>query len=251
MKKAKILLLAILCLSFAGSAFVRNFEHPSATLLAGQFISFQVVGDLAYGIGAPAYASISSGRETLYPSGYDITCKYELSAKYPGISDTLIITRTVSNSEPFGLSGMYLAENLPSEFVIVSSNVAIDGVPISFYYSGALPDQMIRGFDTYRWVLGFPGEPGPFDNIVETGQVLSLQYEILFEAPGDYTLPFHTVCFYGDGSGFFTTSDTLFVFVQEENDVPTLSQWGMLIMALLILAMGTVAAARRRRTAIA
>ncbi len=195
------------------------------------------------------FPSTSSGQDTLHPSGYDITCEYELSATYPGISDTLVITRTVANSEPFHLSGMYLAENLPPEFVIVSSHIAIDGFPISFYYSGALPDQMIRCFDTYRWVLGFPGEPGPFDNTVGTGQVLSLQYEILFEAPGDYILPFHTVCFYGDGSGFFTTSDTLFVFVQEENNVPTLSQWGMLIMALLILAIGTVAV-RRRRTVI-
>jgi len=38
--------------------------------------------------------------------------------------------------------------------------------------------------------------------------------------------------------------------VQQENAIPTLSQWGMLIMALLILAVGTIAAIRGRRAVI-
>lgn len=128
--------------------------------------------------------------------------------------------------------------------------MTIDNQPISFFYSGALPDQVISGYDTYRWVIDLPGEPEVSENTLGAGQTLSLRYGAICETPGSYILPFHTVCFYGNGSGFFTTSDTMFVLVQQENIVPTLSQWGMLILALLLLAAGTIAAIRRRRTAI-
>ncbi len=195
------------------------------------------------------FSSTSYGQDTLYPSGYDITCDHGLSATYLGISDTLVITWTIANNEDFVLSGLYLAENLPFEFDIISSHMTIDNQPISFFYSGALPDQVISGYNTYRWVIDLPGEPEVSENTLGAGQTLSLRYGAICETPGSYIMPFHTVCFYGNGSGFFTTPDTLFVLVQQENIVPTLSQWGMLIMALLLLAAGTIAAIRRRRTA--
>jgi hypothetical protein len=194
--------------------------------------------------------STSGGQEILHPSGHDIVCEYSLSAANMHISDTLVTTWTITNNEDFVLSGLYLAENLPFEFDIVSSRMAVDDQPVPFLFSGAMPDQIIPGYNTYRWVIDLPGQPEGSESILGADQMLNLQYEAICETPGSYILPFHTACFYGNGSGFFTTSDTLFVVVQQENDIPTLSWWGMFTMALLLLAAGTTAAIRRRKTVI-
>lgn len=189
----------------------------------------------------------SSGQETLYPPGYDIVCEYDLSASNIDITDTLVITRTITNNEVFDLSGLYLADNFPSEFNIVSSDVTIDGEQISSFFSGPIFHHVLIDYNSYRWVIDFPIGPGEFTNILRSGQTLLLLYRLTCEVPGNYVLPFHTVCFYGNDSGFFTTSDTLLVLVRTENNIPTLSEWGMSILALLLLAAGTMAVIRRKR----
>ena len=46
-----------------------------------------------------------------------------------------------------------------------------------------------------------------------------------------------------------TSMDLAFVITGEEQaDIPTLNEWGMIILALLLLAAGTIAVVRRRRT---
>jgi len=46
-----------------------------------------------------------------------------------------------------------------------------------------------------------------------------------------------------------TSLDLAFVINGGAEDIPTLNEWGMIIFALLILAAGTIAVIRRRRTA--
>ncbi len=194
------------------------------------------------------FSSASTGQETLYPSGYDIVCEYDLSASNMDTSDTLVITRIVANNEVFDLSNLYLADNFPSEFNIVSSDVTIDGEQISSFFSGPIFNQVLIDYNSYRWVIDFPTEPDSLDNTLGAGQTLSLQYWLTCETRGSYILPFHTACFYGNSTGFFTTSDTLYVLVQAANPIPTLSEWGMGILALLLLAAGTAAVVRRPAT---
>ena len=55
----------------------------------------------------------SLGQETVYPEGHDIVVTYELSSSDLEVGDTLLVTRTVTNNESFGLTNLYLAENLP------------------------------------------------------------------------------------------------------------------------------------------
>ncbi|UCC79706.1 MAG: IPTL-CTERM sorting domain-containing protein [Candidatus Zixiibacteriota bacterium] len=45
-----------------------------------------------------------------------------------------------------------------------------------------------------------------------------------------------------------TSLDLAFVITSGEEDIPTLNEWGMLILALLLLAAGTIAVVRRRKT---
>lgn len=45
-----------------------------------------------------------------------------------------------------------------------------------------------------------------------------------------------------------TSLDLAFVITGPEEDIPTLNEWGMLILALLLLAAGTIAVVRRRKT---
>jgi hypothetical protein len=42
--------------------------------------------------------------------------------------------------------------------------------------------------------------------------------------------------------------DLAFVITGPEEDIPTLNEWGMLILALLLLTAGTIAVIRKRRT---
>ena len=182
--------------------------------------------------------------ETLYPSKYDIGCRYNLSSTIILISDTLEITRMVGNNEDFALYDLYLSDNLPAEFEIISSRITIDGNPAAFYFSDGESGQVIEGYNGFRWVIDFPSSPDSLDNILEPGERLLLKYRIICASPGNYCLPFHSASFYGNGTGFFTVSDSLFVTVLSENMVPALSEWGMIILALLLIAASTAAVIR-------
>jgi len=196
------------------------------------------------------FTNITSARERLYPVGYSIFIKYNISTTIMTSSDTLEITRTLTNNEIFDLSGLYLSENLPPEFEVISSSMTINNNPIPFLYSGAIHNQVLSSYNAYRWVIDTPAGPDSISTAITAGQMLLLQYEIICDTPGNFMLPMHAACFYGDSTGFFTTSDTLQIIVLSENTIPTLSEWGLIILALLILVAGTVAIIRKRKTAI-
>jgi hypothetical protein len=78
MKRAKILLLAILCLSFAGSAFAQNVEYVGSALFSGPFNSVHVVGDYAYCVGGHSLhiLSITDPSNPYLVGGYAIDGEY-------------------------------------------------------------------------------------------------------------------------------------------------------------------------------
>jgi hypothetical protein len=195
------------------------------------------------------FSSAVSAQEVLYPAGYDIDFEYIYEPSDFYQTGSVKIYWTVENNEDFDLSGLYYTENLPTGLSVDDYSVFIDGAPIEAYYTGPQEGHLREGYDTYRWVIDFPNNSGQIDNILEPGKALRLQYEITADNPEDYVLPFHTVCFYGDDTGFFTLADTVFL-PPPAQEIPTLSEWGILIMALLLLAGATISAIGKNKIAV-
>lgn len=153
----------------------------------------------------------SEAEETVYPAGHNIVATYELSSTDLEIGDTLLVSRTVTNNESFGLANLYLTENLPFEFSILSYSLEIDGAPIPHVYLGPFWGEIFSSCNSYRWVIDDPAPSDTTNRILMPGESLVLDYGIICTTVGNYALPFHTLCAYGDTSGIFTVADSLTV----------------------------------------
>lgn len=153
----------------------------------------------------------SLAQEALYPEGHDIVVTYELSSSDLEIGDTLLVTRTVTNNESYGLTNLYLAENLPFEFSILSYSLEIDGAAIPHAHSGPLGGEVFPSCNSYRWIIDDPAPDDPANRVLMPGELLELEYAIICITVGNYALPLHTLCAYGDTSGIFTVADSLTV----------------------------------------
>ncbi len=152
----------------------------------------------------------------MYPGGYNIDCQYDLSASSLPANDTLVLIRTISNNESFGLTGLYFSENLPTEFEIIEHSVKINGSDISDQFTGNISPSVVNGYNTCEWLIDSPsGNPV---NVIYTGQELTFEFKVICNTPGDYQLPFHTSSFYGNGQGFFTTDNQISVIITEPPD---------------------------------
>jgi hypothetical protein len=153
----------------------------------------------------------SMAQEVIYPEGHNIVVTYGLSSFDLEIGDTLLASRTVTNNESFDLTNLYLAENLPFEFEILWYSLEIDGIPIPHYYSGPVRGDVFPSCDSYRWVIDDPAPGDTANRVLMPGESLALEYAIGCTTVGNYALPFHTLCAYGDTSGIFTVADSLAV----------------------------------------
>ncbi len=153
----------------------------------------------------------SAAQETLSPAGHNIAVTYELSSVDLEIGDILMVSRTVTNNESFGLTNLYLAENLPFEFSIPTYSLGIDGAPIPHAYSGPSGGEIFPSYNSYRWVIDDPAPGDTTNRILLPGESLVLGYSVTCATVGNYALPFHTMCVYGDTSGIFTVADSLTV----------------------------------------
>ncbi len=185
--------------------------------------------------------AIEFERDEVYPSGYSIEIEYQPSSSEISAGDLLTLSWSISNNEDFALSNLYLTDNLPPECPVVSSDILIGERPISFYFSGPLSDQILPGYDSYRWVIDFPHEPDSLANSLPPGSTLTLRYDVLFENPGQYELPLHTICFYGDSTGFFALGEPVSITVHPANEIPTLTEWGLILLILVLTATVTAA----------
>jgi len=92
--------------------------------------------------------------------------------------------------------------------------------------------------------------PGPFYPAADANgdcyvTATDVTYLILFLEHGGAE---PTFCWEYPPEGWGTSLDLSFVINGGAEDIPTLNEWGMIILALLILAVGTIAVIRRRRT---
>lgn len=156
---------------------------------------------------------LALAQEIIYPFGFSISSSYELSSTDFSTRDTLLVTWTVANNEGFDLTNMYLAENLPIEFTMLTYSVQISGSPVSHFFSGPISGEMVQSFNAYRWAIDLPAQGDSLNRPLSPGETLILGYAAICSTEGEFFLPFHTLCCYGNNTGIFSTADTIFVTV--------------------------------------
>lgn len=158
--------------------------------------------------------------ETIYPDGYNIVSAYMISAQQFNVNDTVLISRTLVNNDDFDLANLYLEDNLPLEFSLVSSSVEVNNVTISAYFSGPIVGEVLPSFKVYRWAIDLPDSSDVYNHMLHPGDVLNLEYAVTCPLVGEYYLPFHTLACFGDTTGIFTTADSIPLTVTPGVGVP-------------------------------
>nr|MBN2276784.1 T9SS type A sorting domain-containing protein [candidate division Zixibacteria bacterium] len=151
----------------------------------------------------------AEAQETLYPDSFDISSRYAINAITLELDDTLIIKRTIVNHEAFSLTGLYFSENLPVEFKIVDQSVRKNGQEIDYIFSQAQYNHEIPDQNTFSWIIDSLGNGSGYSNPVNPGDSLELEIRITSQELGDYILPLHSTVFYGNSTGFFSTSNDI------------------------------------------
>lgn len=162
---------------------------------------------------------LSYADDTVYPPGYNITCRYQLSDTLLDLGDTVLITRTLVNHEFFPLSGLFLSENLSPTFDQVSHSTRLNGVTINLTFVDDVADEIVTGYESYYWLIDEPDNPAGAHDTLFAGDSLTTVIALQCTETGTFILPFHSVAFYGNSTSFFATDDTLSVRVQLSSDV--------------------------------
>jgi hypothetical protein len=168
------------------------------------------------------------------------------SQNYPGtrpvdghldVIDTEIISLTLGSSEVTILAGAGQGQGgvLPATYGVIAEQLSNPALAESF-------------FDCYV-------EAYVFSQYVYNHVPIRLEATIDRYPPFGQTYTFNgCIAVYdspdpGQGNLIGNITSIELTLQQEQTEIPTLSEWGMLIMALLLLAAGTVAVVRRRRKA--
>ncbi|MBN1212124.1 MAG: hypothetical protein JXA92_06055 [candidate division Zixibacteria bacterium] len=160
-------------------------------------------------------AATTYSAEIIVPSGTNVALDYQISAVLLKTSDTLIITRELVNNESFSLTGLYISENLPFPFEIVTQTVELNHAAIDYIYMEALYGMIIHGYSTFYWLIDDPdGSPG-INNTIYPEDTLNLVLKITCSREGNYELSEHTASFYSEGNSYFTYGDSPLAIIFE------------------------------------
>jgi len=157
------------------------------------------------GVAAP------KAQEILYPEGHDIINIYYISSSDFDLTDTIEVVRVVVNNEPYELRNLYLSENLPPQFQLVSYSLTMNEDAISCLHTGPVLNEVVPGYYSHRWIIDLPEPDDPLNLTVAPGAALELRYNLTCGEVGQFTLPLHTACYYGDTTGLFTVADSIVV----------------------------------------
>ncbi len=168
---------------------------------------------LALAVAFTFFSADANSQETLFPPGYNIVPIFYLSSANFSVLDTVTVIRVLLNNESFSLQNLYLVDNLPNEFTLVDYSLLINDEAVPVVVSGPVEGEMYAGHKTYRWIIDSPNFWEPVNHLMGPGEFLELTYRFVANSPGSFQLPFHSLCFYGNGTGFFTTSGVISVEV--------------------------------------
>ena len=161
---------------------------------------------------------IAVADDVLYPANSEIEISYTLSSLELRPGDTLIVTRSLINNSDDVLNNLYWAENLPTDVDLVSSVINVNGNQISNYLFELEDDYVYEGYIAYHWVIDEPYAGDTYNYKVNSEGSAELIYKVIFPDEGNYTLPFHTLCFDNGNSGSYTIADPITINVVQVND---------------------------------
>ncbi|HDL03950.1 MAG: hypothetical protein DRP46_05005 [Candidatus Zixiibacteriota bacterium] len=151
--------------------------------------------------------------DDIYPPGTNIICRYSTDRTEYTSGDTMLIIRSLVNNESFSLTGLYMSDNLPPEFTLISCNLRINGVDIDHHFTGISQGLVIGFYDTYYWVVDSPDDSLGAFNLIDPGDSLSLEILVMLPDSGLYLLPLRTTVFYGNQTGYFATDEPLSIAI--------------------------------------
>jgi hypothetical protein len=145
----------------------------------------------------------TNAAELTYPSTAAIACTYEASNVQPRVVDTIQIVRTLVNNELFDLTGIYISDNLPESFQILSQQVRINGNPDTAGFEVDAVGTISSNYRPYRWLIDDP-IAGTVNRILAPGDSVDLALSLVCSDAGQFTLEDHSNIAYGNGAGIFT-----------------------------------------------
>jgi len=188
--------------------------------------------------------------ESVFPDGYNIEIQYQIYPPDFNYGDSITITWTVHNLEHFQLRGLYFSDCIPGGLDVALPDIMLEDRHIQFEIDGPaeieFPEYPGQVFSNYRWIIDSPADEGGISNIVGNNELLVFRYTIVNLDSTEHILPFHTTCFFGNETGYFTTAEPI-IIPPVSTDVPTLGTWGMIILGLLVMAISSVFAIGRNR----
>lgn len=150
-----------------------------------------------------SFAITTTAEDQIYPVSLAVSCNYNISNTDVQTGQTFTISRSVINNESYSVTGLYLSDYLPPEFIIQSRQVRINGVDINYSETGPLLNSGVTGYNAFRWVIDDPTYGTP-QNYLAAGDVLSTVLTVVCNTAGNFDLDFHTVSGYGNSSPFFS-----------------------------------------------
>ena len=153
-------------------------------------------------------------RESVYPEGSDISVAYQVNDTLHAGGDTITISRTIANNSSLPMINLYLADVLPDMFEPVGYKISIIDRDISHYYN-ANDFAGYFGYTRHEWVLDYPGQDDTANTHLMAGETLYLKANFICNTPGDYLLPFHTICMHNGETGIFSVASPITIRVSE------------------------------------
>lgn len=166
---------------------------------------------------------ILTGQEIVYPEGYDILSAGAVSPDEPNTCDTVMVSRILINSESFSLANCYIVDNLPHTLQFIGYDLSLNGQTINHIFENARHNNLLTGYDTYRWVIDEPSPDDTLNVLIAPGDTLELAYLFTVQVAGEYILPYHSFCFYANQSGFFVLADPESLIISQTTDYGSLS----------------------------
>ncbi len=159
-----------------------------------------------------AVTKSANGVELTYPSTAAISCTYEVSEMQLRIGDTIQIVRTLVNNELFDLNGVYLSDNFPESFQIISQQLRINGNPVTAGFEADAIGTISSNYRPYRWLIDDPFG-GTVNFTLAPGDSVELTLALVCSDVGQFTLEDHSNIAYGDSASIFTSTDQPIVLI--------------------------------------
>lgn len=152
---------------------------------------------------------VLGAEDSVYPSGSDYICRYQVSPISANPGDTITIIRDFINEGTQIVNDIYFSEHLPNnrDFEITGHSVTINGYVNEYQFYKEVGQPVINGYNSFYWVLDTPDQSDSIQNVIYPGDSIRLSIEFTVNQSGQYNLSLHTAAFMVGSDGYFATGD--------------------------------------------